>query len=192
MNALDWILLGIGVLGLGRGIMRGAISQIFGIVGVVGGFYVASNYYRELALELGHGFPNLEPLHAQVIGFIVLFLLAWWCVALTGFLISRILQKTGLGFIDRLWGAAVGVAKGVVLAVILISVLTFFLSYQNPLLTGSILTPYVQQAARLLVKATPAQVQSMFKQKQEELKRYLDQKENRKQSRALLEKEVKI
>jgi membrane protein required for colicin V production len=188
MNALDYILVAIGLFCLGRGLMRGAISQIFGIAGVLGGFIVASRYYEPLSVELSHSFPDLSGVH--VISYIVLFFLTWFCIGVIGFLMARILHRTGLGFIDRFWGAAVGLGKALVLALILMATLTFFLPPKSPFLTDSIMAPQVQDTARFVIMATPKSVQDLFDEKQKELKRLVtDQKETPK-DRSPVEKEV--
>ncbi len=95
-----------------------------------------------------------------------------FCIGMVGFWISRLLLRTGLGFVDRLWGGLLGSGKALVLAVSLISALTFFLSAGSPALRGSLLTPYVQESARFVVQATPKSVQNLFNEKMGELKRY--------------------
>ncbi|GLI35113.1 CvpA family protein [Desulforhabdus amnigena] len=170
LNGLDWVLLGIGLFCVGRGILRGAISQVFGIAGVLAGFVLASHYYESLSVQLSEAFPRL--IGPQAVSFVLLFFLAWFCLGIVGFGISKLLQKSGLGFFDRFWGAAVGLAKALALAVILISALTFFLSPQNRMLHNSGLTPYVQEAAHVVIQATPDKVQMLFEKKQKELKRY--------------------
>lgn len=170
MNALDWVLLVIGLFCLLRGLMRGAVSQIFGIAGILAGFVLASHYYESLGAQLARSFPQLPG--PQVASFIVLFFLVWICIGVVGYMFSSLLHRTGLGFFDRCLGGAIGAAKAVVLAICIISVLTFFLSAQSPVLHGSFLAPYVQDIALVALKATPAKVQTLFEQKQAELKRY--------------------
>jgi membrane protein required for colicin V production len=170
MNGLDWVLAGIAVFSLARGMWRGAVSQVFGILGVIGGFVLASNYYQVLAVRVTQAFPSLTA--PQAVSFAVLFLLTWFCIGLLGYLIGKLLHGTGLGFLDRVAGGAVGVAKAAVIAVVLISALTFFLPPQSPLLSESCLVPHVQEIGRFLVRVTPESVQTLFEEKQKELKRY--------------------
>jgi membrane protein required for colicin V production len=170
MNALDWVLLAIGFLGLLRGAWRGAVSQIFGIVGIVTGFLVAAHYHQPLAVELSRSFPKLTG--TAIISFISLFLLTWLCIGLVGYAAARILHRGGLGFLDRLLGAGVGFGKACVLAVILISILTFFMTPQNLLLRESSLTPFVEEIAHWAVMAAPDNLRMVFDRKSEELKRY--------------------
>jgi len=170
MNALDWMLLCICLFCIGRGIWRGAVSQVFGIVGVFGGFLTATHFYEGVSLRLSQSFPELAA--TSIISFIMLFLLAWFCLAVVGFWLAKVLHRGGLAPVDRFFGAGLGLSKGVAFAVIMISILTFFLSPQNPLLITSYLAPHVQGIAKTVVKATPDSVQQLFDRKRLEFQRY--------------------
>lgn len=170
MNALDYILIGCGIFCLVRGMLRGAVSQIFGIAGIIGGFLVAAHFHEAVAAELGRSFPKFAGM--QAVSFILLFFLTWFCVSIAGGWMARLFQRTGLGFLDRLWGGIIGAWKAVILAICIISILTFFLSPRNPFLNRSIMAPYIQQVAAYLVSITPTRLQTLFDEKQKELKRY--------------------
>lgn len=164
MNGLDWFLIAVGVFCLLRGIFRGAISQLFGIAGVIGGFLVAAYSYESLSRRLSEHFPGLPG--AAAVGFVLLFLLTWFCVGVTGYWTGKVLRRTGLGFLDRLGGGVVGLAKALLLAIMVIALLTFLLSPKSSLLTHSTLTPYVQRVARVLLKTAPRSLQKHFEEKQ--------------------------
>jgi membrane protein required for colicin V production len=176
MNGLDWFLIVIGIICFGRGILRGAISQLFGIAGVIGGFLLAAHSCESVARQLATVFPGLPATAA--ISFVVIFLLTWFSVGLSGYWTGKVLHQTGLGFLDRLLGGAIGMAKALVLAMIVVALLTFLLAPKSPLLAQSTLTPYVQQAAELLIKATPENLQKLFEEKQRAFKdRWLERGE---------------
>ncbi len=177
MNGLDWVLAGIILFCVIRGIMRGAISQVFGIAGLLGGFLVASHHHQGLGAALAASFPDLPS--PSAVGFALLFCLTWFCFGVVGFVLSNFLRKTGLGFADRVWGGGVGLGKAVVLAMVLLWTLTFFLSPQSDLLRRSKTAPYVQQAAVLLVSITPTSVQKLFHEKREQLESYWSQRHQR-------------
>jgi membrane protein required for colicin V production len=170
MNGLDWFLILIGIVCFGRGILRGAVSQLFGIAGVIGGFLLAAHFYESVARQLSSLFPGLPV--APVISFIVIFLLTWFCVGVSGYWTGKLIRSTGLGFLDRLVGGAVGLAKALVLAMMAIALLMFLLPPKSPLLAQSYLAPYVQQAAQLLLKATPENLQKLFDEKQKAFKHH--------------------
>jgi len=169
MNGLDWFLIVIGTVCLGRGILRGAVSQLFGIAGVVSGLLLAAHSYESVARQLSGIFPGLPG--TAGISFFVLFLLTWFCVGVAGYLTGKLLRRTGLGFLDRFLGGGVGLAKAFILSVLVIALLTLLLSPKNSLLAQSYLTPYVQQAAQLVIKAAPMNLQELFDEKQKMFKR---------------------
>jgi membrane protein required for colicin V production len=178
MNGLDWFLIVIGIICFGRGLLRGAVSQLFGIAGVIGGFLLAAHSYESVARQLSIVFPGLPGTAA--ISFAVIFLLTWFCVGVSGYWTGKVLRRTGLGFLDRLLGGAIGMAKALVLAMIIVALLTFLLAPKSPLLAQSTLTPYVQQAAELLIKATPENLQKLFEEKRRAFRdRWLEQGERR-------------
>jgi membrane protein required for colicin V production len=170
MNTLDWVLIGIGLLGVLRGVWRGAVSQIFGIAGVLGGFLAAAHYHQTLSIQLSNSFPKLTGTAA--ISFAVIFLLTWLSVSLLGYLAAKILHRGGLGFLDRLLGAMVGLGKAGIMAVVLLFILTFFMSPQNVFLSQSVLAPHIQAAAQLLVAAAPENLRAVFDRKSKELREY--------------------
>jgi len=171
INLLDWILIAVAAFSILRGLMRGAISQVFGIAGILGGFVVASHNYQFVGAELTRNFPSLSG--AGTIAFIVLFLLTWFCIAVAGYWIGRIIRKAGLGFLDRLWGGMIGFGKALLLAIAVISILTMFAADNSPLLTRSLLVPYVKEASRFLFKLAPDKVQDEFLKRQKELEHFL-------------------
>jgi membrane protein required for colicin V production len=169
MNGLDWFLIVIGIVCLGRGIFRGAVSQLFGIAGVVSGLLLAAHSYESVARQLSGVFPGLPG--AAGISFFVLFLLTWFCVGVAGYWTGKLLRHTGLGFLDRLLGGGVGLAKALILSVIVVALLTLLLSPKSSLLAQSYLAPYVQQGAQLMLKATPKNLQDLFDEKEKIFKR---------------------
>jgi len=187
MNALDWILLCVALVCVVRGVWRGAVSQVFGIAGLCGGFLTAAHYYQGVAFRLSHAFPKLTA--APVISFITLFFLAWFCIGAIGFGMSKLLHRSGLGFFDRFLGAGVGLGKATLFSIIVISMLTFFLSADSPLLFESYLAPHVQGMARIVIKATPPGVQQLFDRKRLEIERYWAHYEKPKAPDVALEKQ---
>lgn len=178
MNGLDWFLIAVGAFCLIRGILRGAISQLFGIAGVIGGFLLAAHVYEPVARQLSLLFPGLPA--AAAISFILLFLLTWFCVGVSGYWIGKMLRRTGLGFLDRLLGGMVGLAKALVLAIMITSLLVLLLSPKSSFLTDSRLTPHVQKAAQMLLKVAPQSLQKLLEEKQKTFKqRWQDLKDQR-------------
>jgi len=170
MNWLDWVIAVTGGMCILRGTWRGAVSQVFGIVGVLGGFLLASRNYESAAHQIARVFPQFEG--APLLSFLLIFLLTWFCVGMSGYFLAKLLRLTGFGLLDRLLGGTVGLVKAGILAVILVWLLTFFLPANSPHLRRSVLLPYVNEATRLLVTATPQRLQDQFAQKRKEIEKY--------------------
>jgi membrane protein required for colicin V production len=143
---------------------------VFSIVGLVGGFVLASHFYLAVADKLSRAFPDLGA--AQAISFAVLFLLTWFCLAVCGAWFAGLFRKTGLGFVDRIWGLLLGCCKAIVAAIITVSALTFVLPPESPVLRQSKLVPHVYEAARILVEITPKTVRDRFNENREKLMEY--------------------
>lgn len=98
------------LLGL-KGLLRGFIKEIFGLVGIIGGIFTASR----LAEEIGQAIAPLLALENQatikLIGFILGLIGFWAIVYIAGIILSKIFQASGLGVFDRILGFFFGSAK---------------------------------------------------------------------------------
>ncbi len=174
MNTLDWILIAVAALSVVRGMWRGAVSQVFGIVGVIGGFYLASHYCIPVGFQLKRALPSLP--QPVMIAFVVLFFLTWFVLALAGGWLSRWFQRGAMGWLDRILGAGIGGVKGMLVAVLLVSFLTFFLPPESPILRQSKMAPYVHQVAQWIVKTVPKRLHDRFEYRRKKLYRYWSEK----------------
>jgi membrane protein required for colicin V production len=171
MNILDWVLTGIGALWVLRGLMRGAVSQIFGVAGILIGFLVASHRYEEVSVAITKEFPSISAAASGPLSFILLFLITWFVAGVIGFWIARVLRSVGLGFLDRLWGAMIGFGKAFLFAIVAVSVLTLFSADGNPpLIAGSRLAPAIRDASEYLFKMAPSRVQEELSRKRQDVK----------------------
>ncbi|MGC9196190.1 MAG: CvpA family protein [Syntrophobacteraceae bacterium] len=169
MNILDWILIGTAAFCVLRGLMRGAVSQLFGIVGILAGFLVASYQYYTVSFFLAARFPAIAAF-SRPLSFVLLFLLTWFCLGVVGLWIVKLLRVVGLGFIDRLWGAMIGFGKAFLFAMILISILTLFsFGGNSSLIATSRLAPPILKASNLLFELAPANVQTQLADRQRTL-----------------------
>ncbi|HYA43274.1 MAG TPA: CvpA family protein [Syntrophobacteraceae bacterium] len=174
MNILDWVLICAGAFWVLRGLARGAVSQIFGIAGILAGFLVAVHHYLVVSAFISAKFHSISGPAVAPVSFIGLFLLTWFCVAVAGSWITTLLRGAGLGFIDRLWGAMIGFAKAALFAIVTISVLTLFSTGPtSSLIKGSKLAPMIMETSRFLYKLAPPKVQQELSRKQQELEKIL-------------------
>ncbi|MCU0589249.1 MAG: CvpA family protein [Syntrophobacteraceae bacterium] len=170
MSTLDWIIVVVGGLCIVRGIMRGAVSQVFGILGLYAGFLLASSFHGSVAARLAQAFPDIPG--AQAVSFGLLFFLTWLCIAIFGFWVSRLVRLTGLALVDRTCGGVLGACKAALLTVVVVLFLTAVLSPRHEILKESRVAPLALEAGEWLMRVAPGDLPSLLEKKGEELKRF--------------------
>ena len=99
------------ILGI-KGVMNGFIKEVFGLVGIVGGIFVASRFAEQMGQLIDKNLYQLEnSATLYLVGFIAV-LIAFWILSLfIGHLLESLIKMSGLGGIDKLAGFLVGSAK---------------------------------------------------------------------------------
>ncbi len=144
LNPLDWAIAAVlGVSALSA-FMRGLIRSLFSIAGVALGILLGAWYAPMLAGVLVRWIPR--PLFAEIAAFLLILAGCYAAAMLTGHLLRSACQALGLGFADRLGGAAFGILRAVLLLAALLLPLSPFLP-MLPLARNSILLPYLRTAA---------------------------------------------
>jgi len=111
LNIFDIVtLLLITLLGL-KGLFRGFIKEIFALIGIVGGIFVASRLAREVGFFIGSFFKIDNESTILFIGFLVSVIVFWGLVYLLGTLVSKMFSLSGLGILDRILGVIFGAGK---------------------------------------------------------------------------------
>ena len=98
------------ILGL-KGLFRGLIKEVFGIIGIIGAIFVASRISKEVGDLLAPILVLENEATIKLIGFIVALVGVWIVVYSAGIIISKIFAASGLGIIDRIFGFVFGAAK---------------------------------------------------------------------------------
>ena len=125
MTVVDTLVFGVLAVGLILGLMRGFLSQITGLVGLLGGVYLAWRYddtVRAIAVD-----PLFTTEHNGKIAFGLIMLVAFVVTGLTSWIVGKVFDKMNMSAYDRLMGGIFGVAKaglicsGVLLAVVVLA-----------------------------------------------------------------------
>lgn len=110
-TVFDIVIISITVLLGLKGLLKGFIKEIFGLVGIIGGIFVASR----MAEEIGNLVAPLLALEnsatIKLIGFIIGLVGFWAIIYILGIILSKIFSVSGLGFFDRILGFVFGSAK---------------------------------------------------------------------------------
>ena len=166
MNLLDYVLVVIVGYCLIRGVFRGMIKELSSIVGVMGGFYAAYSYYPYLAQQLSRWVTN--PAYLSIFSFLVIFVLVFLAVSLTGVVIKYLMNISFLGWTDRICGAIFGSVKGFLITVVLLLVLTTFLPKNAAILKQSWVAHHLMDVSAYLIQLTPKEMKQSFAAKVKE------------------------
>ena len=107
----DMVVLGITlVLGL-KGLFRGLIKEVFGIIGIIGAIFVASRISGDIGNLIAPFLALENETTIKLIGFIISLIGFWIIVYILGVVVSKIFSASGLGLFDRIFGFIFGAAK---------------------------------------------------------------------------------
>jgi len=135
MNALDIALLGLVLISGLLSLRLGLVREVFALGALLIGIFGAILLSRAFSPLLPELFGSAAV--TQIIFFLVCFLVLHVFISLIGAGISRFLRAAKLSVVDHLFGFLFGVARGTVLAILLIVGLTFVLPARHPLFAGS-------------------------------------------------------
>lgn len=86
------------LLGL-KGIINGLIKEIFGLLGIIGGVFIASKYATQAAEFIQSAFYKIENQSlAGFAGFLAILIIFWIVCLLVGNFLSKLIKLSGLGF----------------------------------------------------------------------------------------------
>jgi membrane protein required for colicin V production len=139
LTAFDWVLVTVVVVSALMAFRRGFIRVLFSLAGLICGILVASWNYLRLA-DWMHVWVTSLPT-AQILAFLAILLAVWFIFAAVAGMVRKAVKAVGLGFADRMLGAAFGAARGVLLGIAAMMALTAFAPDSN-WTRKSVLAPY--------------------------------------------------
>ncbi len=98
------------ILGL-KGLFRGFIKEIFGIIGIIGAIFVASRISKDVGDAIAPILAIESEATIKLIGFIIAVIGFWLIVYVLGVIVSKIFSASGLGVVDRIFGFIFGASK---------------------------------------------------------------------------------
>jgi len=122
MNFFDVIILGFLALFVINGFMKGFIISLASLAALILGIYLAihfSNYVQVLLQDNFHPSRTWLP----ILSFSITFLIVVILILMVAKLMEKIVDVVGMGFLNKLAGALLGLVKGVVLASIILFIL---------------------------------------------------------------------
>ena len=122
MNGIDIVLLGILILALIRGFIKGFIMQLAGLAALVLGIYAAIHFSDYLG-GLLETRMSLDPVIIRWIALGILFTLVVLAVHFLGKLVEKLAKITTLSFLNRVVGALFSAIKAIFILAVLATML---------------------------------------------------------------------
>jgi len=167
VNGLDIVFAVIIGLAIFRGLLRGMIQEISSLLALGVGLVLAGRYAHECTPYMQQMVGN--PHVSAGLSYVGLFLASFIGVVLLGALVRKLMHAIFLGWADRMIGALLGLAKGVVLSCLILFALTFVLSPRSPLVAESKMAPYLNQVTQKMIVLVPQGLKQSFADKSREL-----------------------
>lgn len=168
LNTLDILILIILGFTLVRGLFRGFIGEISSVAGLVAGFFLANKYHVMLLPLVESILPDRGT--AQLISYALVFCTGLVGVLMVAAVLRHLLKVVLLGWVDRFAGGVIGLLKGGLICVLLVLVLTTFLSPKADILASSRMAPQVNRFAAILADLLPSEMRREFEEKSQPLR----------------------
>ena len=127
-----------------RGLLRGFIKEIAGLVGMVLGFFLATRFYKEVVPYVAQ-FIN-DSSGQTVAAYLAIFVGVLVAVALLAHLLQKFTELTFTSWLNHLLGGVAGLAKGGLICSLAITLLHHFAG-DSPLVAKSFLAGHIEQIA---------------------------------------------
>lgn len=161
MALVDWIIVIVLVVSVLSAAKHGFFVEVFSLAGVILGLLLASWNYERLLPWL-NGWIHQQAI-AQVGAFLAIALGVMIVAGLLGRVIRWSVRSIGLGWADRIVGAAFGLVKGCVLVTLAMMAITAFMPHAN-WFEKSRLSPYFLSVAHQTATLTPSELGERIRQ----------------------------
>jgi membrane protein required for colicin V production len=156
VNPLDVAVVLVMVLFAGLGAIRGFVGEVFSLAAWAGGILAGWALSPMLMPALARWVHN--PGFRRVSAFLLIFVVVFVLIGITGFMIRNTILKGGIKTVDHVFGALFGAIRGIVILVVLVMLADLTSLPRLPWWRGSHLVPYLQRAVGLLAAHLPAKV----------------------------------
>ena len=153
MTGLDWAIVAILVLSVLLAAAHGFFFEVLSLAGVVLGYLLAAWEYWCLAPWFAQRVKSQAV--AESVAFLAIFFGVMLAAGIVGRIARWLVKQAGLGWTDRLLGAAFGLARGVIIVAVLVLALAAF-APGSRMLAQSALGAYFVVAASGMSWLAPA------------------------------------
>ena len=149
------------LLGL-KGIINGFFKEIFGLVGIIGGIFIASRigdavgkYLSELIFK----FDNTSAI--SFTGFLATLAIFWLLMIFAGMLFKKLSALSGLGPVDKLLGFVFGASKFFLIAAVIAHAVYNIKAVRNTIddmMSTSVVFPILVETGSVIMKLDPVEI----------------------------------
>jgi membrane protein required for colicin V production len=155
------------LLGL-KGILNGFFKEVFGLVGIIGGIFIASRFGPDVGLYLNNLIFNFDNEGAiGFTGFLVTLTIFWLLMIFSGALFKKLSSMSGLGVYDRLLGFVFGASKFFLIAAVISHAIYNVQSLRSTVdsvMENSVLFPILTKAGSVIMKIDPVSISNDLNQ----------------------------
>lgn len=146
------------LLGL-KGIMNGFFKEIFGLIGIIGGIFIASRVGDSIGEYLNSLIFNFSSTAAvSFVGFLVTLAVFWILMIFIGFVFKKLSAISGLGSLDKLLGFIFGASKFFLIAAVITHAVYNIKAVRSTIdsnLQNSVLFPIFVEVGSMIMKIDP-------------------------------------
>ena len=173
LNGFDIFVLALVGLGIGTGLWKGLVKQIFYLGGIIIGYIAAGKFYVPVSTAFSQTGSNV----VKAASFLGIFILCILLTYIAGNFLGKILKLGGLSWLNRLGGGLLGFAKALLIIIIVTTVLIAFLPSDSTILRTSVTLPHIISATLIVNRSIPGEIKEKFTKKSEEIKNYWIEKQ---------------
>ena len=141
-TAVDWAIIAVLGLSILLSLWRGFVREAVSLAGWIAAFVIANMFVGEMAVFLQQWIANVTGRY--VAAYALLFVGMLLVAGIVGKLSAQVIKVTGLTLLDRLLGTVFGLARGIIVVLVVVYVLRQLAPPQNLLwLDESQLMPHV-------------------------------------------------
>jgi membrane protein required for colicin V production len=111
-NYLDIVVISLVVVLGFRGFITGFVKELFSLIGIIGGVFVASRFSKDIGIFINDNIFEIANNSALgAVGFAIGFVLFIVFASVIGMAVSKIVDGIGLGILDKIIGSVVSAGK---------------------------------------------------------------------------------
>ncbi|MEI8384759.1 MAG: CvpA family protein [Nitrosomonadaceae bacterium] len=156
MTIFDYAVLGVLLASVLLSVFRGAVRELLSLAGWVVAFMAARSLSVDLAPMIP---PSIEDESLRMsVAFVAIFLTVLVAMGLIAMLLSALIKTVGLGFIDRMLGSVFGLARGLLIVLLVVLLAGMTTLPQEPLWQKAVLSKTLERAVELTLPWLPQEL----------------------------------